>query len=293
MSKKMRLSFGTSLFLLLTAPCVAQSVRIQIVDVGQGDGILVRTPHHTWILIDAGPNRQLADSLVSQFGVDRLALVFVSHRHADHFARMARVLRSLPVDRFVGNLADCPNRSTDDTIRAALSDRSIPAQSLGADTLVVDGVRFIVLPTDTNDDPCPNDENNNSLIVRMEYGSFSMLFTGDAEAEERDWLVANHAGLLDVDVLKASHHGGDNGTSPAWLAAVTPQAVVISAGVDAGYGHPMADAVAAYKAATAGGKLYCTNRHGTLRVYGYLDGRFTISRQRSTTKSCVYDGTHY
>lgn len=284
---------GTSLFLLSAVPGAAQSVRVQVVDVGQGDGILIRTPHHKWVLIDAGPNRQLADSLGPQFGVDRLALVFVSHRHADHFAGMARVLRALTVDRFVGNLADCPNRSTDDTIRAVLSQRHIPAQSNGADTLVVDAVRFIVLPPDPTDDPCPNDENNNSVIVRMEYGSFSMLFTGDAEAEERDWLVAHHAGLLDVDVLKAAHHGGDNGTSPAWLAAVTPQAVVISAGVDAGYQHPMPTAVAAYKAATAGGKLYCTNRHGTVRVLGYQDGHFTIARQRSTTKSCVYDGTHY
>lgn len=293
MVKWMRLSLGTSLFLLLAAPCVAQSVRIQVVDVGQGDGIVIRTPHHKWILIDAGPNRQLADSLVPQFGVDRLALVFVSHRHSDHYASIERVLRSLPVDRFVGNLADCPNRTTDNGIRAALNDRNIPSQSLGADTLDVDGVRFIVLPTDPSDDPCPNDENNNSLIVRMEYGTFSMLFTGDAEAEEREWLVASNAGLLDVDVLKASHHGGNNGTSPAWLAAVTPQAVVISAGVDAGYHHPMPEAVAAYKAATAGGKLYCTNRHGTLRILGYQDGHFTISRQRSTTKSCAYDGTHY
>jgi len=288
----MRPSLVTSLFLLLAAPCAAQSVRIQVVDVGQGDGIVIRTPHHKWVLIDAGPDRTLADSLGPRFGVDRLALVFVSHRHGDHFAGMARVLRSLPVDRFVGNLADCPDRSTDDTIRAALNERHIPAQSLGADTLVVDGVRFIVLPPDPSDDPCPDDENNNSVVVRLEYGSFSMLFAGDAEDEERDWLVANQAGLLDVDVLKAAHHGGNNGTSAAWLAAVTPKAVLISAGVVARYHHPMAEAVAAYKAATAG-KLYCTNRHGTVRLFGYQDGHFTISRQRGTSKSCVYDGTHY
>lgn len=283
---------GTSLLLFAAVPCAAQSVRVQVVDVGQGDGILIRTPHRKWVLIDAGPTRYLADSLGPQFGVDRLALVFVSHRHADHFARMPRLLRSLPVDRFVGNLADCPNRATDDTIRAVLSERQIPAQSVGADTLDVDGVRFIVLPPDPTNDPCPNDENDNSVMVRMEYGAFSMLFTGDAEAEERDWLVANHAGLLDVDVLKASHHGSDNGTSAAWLAAVTPQAVVISAGVNASYRHPMADAVDHYLQAT-GGRIVCTNRHGTIRVYGYQDGHFTIAKQRSTTKSCVYDGTRY
>ncbi|HEV8400816.1 MAG TPA: MBL fold metallo-hydrolase [Gemmatimonadales bacterium] len=283
---------GTSLFLLGAAPCAAQSVRVQIVDVGQGDGILIRTPHHQWVLIDAGPDRSLADSLTPQFGVTRLALIVVSHRHSDHYASIERVLRTLPVDRFVGNLADCPNRTTDNAIRAALNDRHIPAQSVGADTLDVDGVRFIILPPDPINDACPDDENNNSLLVRMEYGSFSMLFAGDADEEERDWLAANERSLLDVTVLKAAHHGANNGTSPDWLAAVTPQAVVISAGVVERYQHPMPDAVAAYKTAT-GGRLYCTNRHGTIRVYGYPDGHFTISKQRPTIKSCVYDGTHY
>lgn len=288
----MLLGVGTSLFLLVAAPGAAQSVRVQVVDVGQGDGILIRTPHHQWVLIDAGPNRALADSLVPQFGVGRLALVFVSHRHSDHYAGIERVLRSLPVERFVGNLADCPNRTTDNGIRTALTDRNIPSQSLGADTLVVDGVRFIVLPPDPSDDPCPDDENNNSLLVRMEYGTFSMLFAGDADEAERDWLAGRERGLLDVNVLKAAHHGADNGTSADWLAAVTPQAVVISAGVVERYRHPMPAAVTAYKTAT-GGRVYCTNRHGTIRVYGYQDGHFTISRQRPTTKSCAYDGTHY
>jgi competence protein ComEC len=244
------------------------------------------------VLIDAGPGRYLADSLRSEFGVDRFALVIVSHRHSDHFATIGRILRSFIVGRFVGNLADCPNRATDNEIRWVLGNRHIPAQSLGADTVLVDNVRFIVLPPDPIDDRCPGDENDNSVLVRLEYGAFSMLFTGDAEAEERDWLVANYPELLDVDVLKASHHGSKNGTSPAWLAAVSPQAVVISAGVDARYRHPMAEAVSAYLAA-ASGRLHCTNRHGTLRVRGYQDGHFTIGRQRSTTKSCTYDGTHY
>lgn len=273
-------------------PASAQSVRIQVVDVGQGDGILIRTPNARWVLIDAGETRFLADALGPHFGVTRLALVIVSHRHSDHYATIERILRAFPVDRFVGNLADCPTRTTDNGIRDALTDSTISAQSLGPDTLLVDGVRFIILPPDPIDDRCPDDENDNSVLVRLEYGSFSMLFTGDAEAEQRDWLVANHAALLDVSVLKASHHGSNNGTSSAWLAAVTPQAVVISAGVDARYKHPMADAVSAYRAA-AGGRLHCTNRHGTLRVRGYQDGHFTIGRQRSTRRSCTYDGRRY
>jgi len=292
MTWRRNLLLAAGIALLTTRSATGQSVRIQVVDVGQGDGILIRTPNARWVLIDAGPTRWLADSLGPLFGVTRFDLVVVSHRHRDHFATIERILRSFPVDRFVGNLADCLNRTMDDGIRDALADRHIAAQSLGADTLLVDGVRFIILPPDPIDDRCPDDENDNSVLVRVEYGSFSMLFTGDAEAEERDWLVANHAALLNVDVLKAAHHGSSNGTSVGWLAAVTPRAVVISAGVDAHHKHPMASAVNDYRAETSG-RLHCTNRHGTIRVRGYQDGHFTIGRQRSTTKACTYDGTHY
>ena len=245
-----------------------------------------------WVLIDAGPDRTLADSLGPQFRVTRLALLILSHRHNDHFASMADVIRMLPIDRFIGNMADCPDRSADNAMRTALHDRHVATQSLGADTLFVDGVRFIMLAPDPIDDACPAEENNNSVVVRMEYGAFSMLFPGDAETEERGWLVAHERALLDVDVLKAAHHGSDNGTSADWLAAVSPKAVVISAGAVPSYGHPMSGAVHAYEAET-GGRVYCTNRHGTIRVYGYADGHFRVARQRLTTKSCVYDGTLY
>lgn len=126
----------------------------------------------------------------------------------------------------------------------------------------------------------------------MDYGEFSMLFTGDVEEEALDWYVEHHPGLLDVDILKASHHGSNNGYTDDFLAAVTPEKVVISAGVNRGHKHPMEKAVEDYLLAT-GGEVYCTNRHMTLRVYGYEDGQSRIYKQNRIDKSCVYDGTHY
>lgn len=265
----------------------AQSVRVQVIDVGQADGILIRTPNHEWILIDAGAGASLAAALAENFGVDRLALSIASHRHRDHVGGMDEVIELIDTDLFIGDTTDVPGRTFDDDVRDALGD-DVPVQLPAADTLEVDGVRFIVLPRAPYDE---DNENNNSVVVRLDYGEFSMLFTGDAENAERDWLVENSS-LLDVDVLKASHHGSHNGTSPEWLDAVTPSRVVISAGLHRGFKHPHAEAVTAYLAATDG-RLYCTNRHGTIRIYGYLDGHIQVSRQRQTTKSCSYDGTHY
>jgi competence protein ComEC len=101
--------------------------------------------------------------------------------------------------------------------------------------------------------------------------------------------------LLDVDVLKASHHGSRNGmdgtvNGRTWLDHVTPEAVVLSAGVHRGFKHPHAEAVDAYSGA-ASRALSCTKRHGTVRVDGFADGTFRLRRQVSSAKSCTYDGT--
>ena len=265
-----------------------QSVRIQVIDVGQADGILVRTPNTQRVLIDGAQGRLLAQTLQSNFGVDRLALAVGSHRHRDHIGGIDNVMDVVPTDRYFGDTTE-HSGAVDDSLRAVIERNNIPVQLPGADTIVIDGIRFIFLPPDPVDDA---NENDNSVVVRLEHGQFSMLFAGDAEDNERDWLVANHPALLDVDVLKASHHGSRNGTSPGWLNAVTPERVVISVGLHRGFRHPHPEAVTAYEAAVADEeRVYCTNRHGTITIYGFPDGRIRIHRQRISNRSCVFDGT--
>ncbi len=257
--------------LTMTTPAAAQfsSVRIQVIDVGQADGILIRTPNRKWVLIDAGQDGSLGRALRGNFGVDTLQIAIGTHRHRDHIGGMDEVLYSVPVMLYV---ADTVSRGTDadSLVRVAIDSMSVRVQMPRADTVMVDGVRFIILPWTRVD---RNNENNNSVIVRLEFGAFSMLFTGDAENRERDALVENFGGLLDVAVLKASHHGSANGSDSLWLAAIVPERVVISAGVHRRFKHPNGEAVAAYNAAS-NGRVYCTNRHGTVRVYGFPAGRF-------------------
>lgn len=267
-----------------------QSVRVQIIDVGQGDGIIIRTPNVKWVLIDAGTSSQIANALHS-WGVSKIALAVVSHRHSDHQGGMDNVLNSIPVGQFLGITEDCPNRSSDDEVRDAIEEKEVPVLPLDTGSIVIDGVKFTIMPLPPRHE-CPEDENNNSIVMRLDFGEFSMLFTGDAEIDERDWLIEHHSDLLDVDVLKASHHGSDNGTSDEWLSKITPTHVVISAGVNTTYRHPHMSAVQDYSNAT-NNHVYCTNRHGTVRIYGYHNGNILISKQRNNNKSCVYDGTHY
>lgn len=99
--------------------------------------------------------------------------------------------------------------------------------------------------------------------------------------------ISSLAGLLDVDVLKASHHRSRNGTSQAWLDAVTSEDVVISAGFHRGFKHPYREAVDAYMQATEG-RVHCTKRHGTIRVLGFRGGRVRVSHQRESTEWCAF-----
>lgn len=218
--------------------------------------------------------------------------MLTSHRHADHYDGTAEILRRIPVDLYIGNMAECPNRTTDDTIRAELKKRAIPTRSLGADTIMVDGVTFNILAPDPTDDPCPNDENDNSVVVRMEFGAFSMLFTGDSETAEREWLMENHPALLAADVLKASHHGSRNGADgnvngKTWLDAVNPDDVVISVHTNNSFGHPHSEAMTAYENAVGQNNIHCTSRHGTIRIFGFADGRaHRVLHQFASTQSC-------
>lgn len=277
--------------LLLPTAGAAQfsSVRVQVIDVGQADGILIRTPNSEWVLIEAGQNGLLADSLPTHFEVDSLALVVGSHRHFDHIGGMDEVLESLPVGTYVADTIDRPGPDFDDLVTEEAREEIV--QGPGADTVEIDGVRFIMLPQPPRQPD--SDENENSITVRLEFGDFTMLFPGDLEHEGQEWLIENHAALLDVEVLKAAHHGADNGWSREWLDAVTPEHVVISAGLHRGFEHPRPDAVMAYDS-VAPGRVFCTNRHGTIRVYGFPDGRVRIFKQRAeVTRSCAFDGTLY
>jgi competence protein ComEC len=227
-------------------------------------------------------------------GVKRVALVITSHRHDDHYGGSETILREFDVDRYVGHLGDCPKRATDNKIRKALKERGIPAQSLGADTIMIDGVSFTILPPDPENDPCPFEENNNSMVVRMDFGEFSMLFTGDAETSQREFLMTNHAELLDVDILKASHHGSRNGADgqvngASWIDMVSPDDVVISVHRNSKHKHPHPEAMTIYEEAVGVDDIHCTSRHGTIRIFGFSDGRpHKVFHQFGSDTSCRF-----
>ena len=134
-------------------------------------------------------------------------------------------------------------------------------------TIALGSVNLRILPPHGLDD-----QNTNSVGVLVEYGEFKAILTGDSEIEELSSFLS--AGVPDVTVLKAAHHGSRNGLTPAWLSATKPEIVVVSCGRDNPYGHPSEWAMQNYAAVAE--LVLRTDRDGEVLVIGMASGQYTV-----------------
>jgi beta-lactamase superfamily II metal-dependent hydrolase len=116
----------------------------------------------------------------------------------------------------------------------------------------------------------PDEENNNSIGLRVQYGGFSAILTGDSEEDERQWWMSHNPELLrDCTILKLAHHGSRNGTSQRWLDLLQPEIAVASLGAGNDYGHPHSETISLLR--RNGIPLLRTDQRGTISVLS--DGR--------------------
>jgi beta-lactamase superfamily II metal-dependent hydrolase len=228
--------------LALPVPAPAQVATIDFLDVGQGDAILIRSPEGKAALVDAGPSKEVV-SLLKQRGVRSIDLVVVSHHHSDHYGGMDEVIRAFHPRYF---LATDSTHTTPHYLRLlrlvrdsgvqAIYPRSTPRK------IELGSVSLTVLPQPPED---PEDENDNSIGIRLQYGSFSALLTGDSQARERAFWERHAPRLIrSCTVLKLAHHGSRNGTDARWLGMVRPQLAIASLGSGNEYGHPHPETLA-------------------------------------------------
>ncbi|HET6779012.1 MAG TPA: DNA internalization-related competence protein ComEC/Rec2 [Gemmatimonadales bacterium] len=262
----------------------ASGLTLHFLDVGQGDGAVLRTPAGRWVVIDAGPRsgyndagRRVVVPFLIRSRVRELAALIVSHAHADHLGGVSSVL-----ERFPATLVLEPGERVADPLYYefldALAAKGIPWHPARRDErLVLDGVVFTVLHPDPQWHGWGEDVNEDSLVLLIEYGSFQALFAGDAgfpaEAEMRSRARA-------VDLLKVGHHGSRGSTSDEWLDSLRPRAAVISVGQNK-YGHPSPPTLQRLRGHRV--DVWRTDRDGVVAVT--TDGaRMTItSDQRSVT----------
>ena len=215
---------------------------IEFLDVGQGDAILIRSPEGKMALVDAGPSRRIVKQLRER-GIRSLDMVVVSHHHIDHYGGMAEVVRSFRPRLFLD--ADSPHVTSNYlALLHRVKETGIAAIRAGpkARKIALGSITLTVFPQAPPDE---NDENNNSIGIRVDFARFSALLSGDAERPERLWWMRNVPDLCaDVDVLKLAHHGSRNGTDSAWLGLTRPRLAVGSMGLDNEFGHPHPETLA-------------------------------------------------
>jgi len=215
---------------------------IEFLDVGQGDAILIRSPEGKVALVDAGPSNQIVGQLRDR-GIRSIDLAVISHHHQDHYGGMAAVIRAFPTRVFLD--ADSPHVTPNYlTLLKTVKEAQIQATRAGPSARLIElgSVRLRVFPQPPSD---AHNENNNSVGIRVEYGSFSALLTGDSEVKERRWWSRNVPELCRrVDVLKLAHHGARDGTDAAWLDLTRPSLTVASLAAGNEFGHPHRETVA-------------------------------------------------
>jgi competence protein ComEC len=234
---------------------------VTFLDVGQGDSIWIKTPEGVDILIDGGP--QSAGSGVVSYlmahGCTDIEVMVLTHPHADHVGGLVTVLENMPVDTVWYN-GQSYTSSIYSQFLNLVSTNSIPTVVLSAgQTFPVGSLTVSVLHPST----IGSDLNENSVVLRVSYGTVDFLLTGDVETGgESEILSQGYA--VQSEVLKVAHHGSDTSTSWDFLTAVSPSVAVISVGAGNSYGHPSGDTLA--RLASLWVSTYRTDLDGTVTV---------------------------
>jgi competence protein ComEC len=245
-------------------------VRVVVLDVGQGDGILVEGARGGRLLVDGGPEPgRLLIALDERLPPwdRRIDILVLTHPHEDHVAGLAALLSRYRIGRVYepGMVGPGPGyRAWAGTLAAGGPPRG--RLSTG-DELRLDGIRFRVLWPDANRVPeRPADGgtaiNNVSIVLFGEVGEHRFLLAGDIEEGIDPELIRR--GLPRVDLLKVAHHGSRTSSTPAFLAAVQPRVAVVSAGAGNPYGHPAPSTID--RLHSAAGETYRTDTDGTVEV---------------------------
>lgn len=243
-------------------------LKVYFFSVGQGDVSLIQTASGNNILVDGGPDDRWLGQLDNALGLwDRqIDLLILSHPHDDHVGGLLTVMKKYKVKKvlFTGVVHGSPaylawlKYVQESKVPVTIIDRP-QVVKLGDDG----GQIEILSPLASLAGKQIDNVNNSSIVFRLVYGDVKLLFTGDAEIDLSNQIIAGKANL-ESQVLKVSHHGSDNGTSDELLAKAKPQIAVVSVGAHNDFGHPNMRTVK--KLERIGAKIWRTDLDGMVRL---------------------------
>ncbi|MCP9485466.1 MAG: DNA internalization-related competence protein ComEC/Rec2 [Gaiellaceae bacterium MAG52_C11] len=235
-----------------------EGLRITVLDVGQGDSILVQVPEGA-ILVDQGPPEAKVDRQLRELGVRRLAALVLTDGQRDHTGGAEQILRRVTVERVLDPriASESPYRTR---ALAVAAERRIPVvEARAGASWGLGGLRIRVLWPDGPGLPS-DDPNRRTVVLLASYGEVDALLSADAETDVTAPLHGQQ-----VEILKVAHHGSEDPGLEAELSELRPAIAVISCGRGNRYGHPRAETIAAL-ATIPGLRLQRTDRDGRVVV---------------------------
>ena len=237
---------------------------VTVLDVGQGQSVLVRSGQFL-CLVDCGGDSydsagDIAADFLGDYGVGRLDLLVLTHFHADHANGVAQLLKRVQVDTLAIPPATGEEEPLREEILSAAQEQGVEVLEVGEDTLLTLGQdRTIQLYAPLG----AGETNESGLTCLVSNGDFDTLITGDMGSDVEQQLLS-HAALPDLEVLVAGHHGSKASTSEQLLAATAPDYAFLSVGEHNSYGHPAQETLE--RLAAAGCRIYRTDLQGTITL---------------------------
>ena len=272
------------------------TLEITAIDVGQGDSLLLVSPEGHTMLIDAGGpvgrtgsiattaanSFDIGEDVVSPYlwsrRIRRLEIVVLTHAHSDHMGGMPAILRNFrPRELWVGidpNSADYV-ALLNEAVALHITVRHLHA----GDAINLGQLHITTLAPALAYTNLGPPRNNDSIVLRVDYGRASALLEGDAEAPSERAMLAAHE-IHPVTLLKIGHHGSRTSTTPEFFAAATPRFAVISVGRNNTFGHPRPEVIARIAAAQT--RLFRTDRFGLAQFLLTKDGNIQEIEAKSS-----------
>lgn len=269
-------------FLLVLTGCsssnesVSSDLEIHIIDIGQGDSILIKTPEGNTMLVDTGPysSYETLNSYLIGQNINKFDYALATHPDADHIGSFSEVIQNNTIEEF--HMPEKSHTSTSyELMMESLESKQVPIKYIEA------GYSFNISPTvkATYLNPfsyTDGDNNNYSAVLIIQHGENKFLLTGDAEAPDEENII-NNFNNIQADILKIGHHGSSTSSTKEFLQAVNPSYAVVSCEYKNKFGHPHEETVSLLEEMNI--PLYRTDEQGT--VIFYSDGENIYVNQKS------------
>lgn len=266
------------------------TLRVNYIDVGQGDSIFIELPNKETMLIDAGESYE-ADNVINyikNLGISKIDYIVGTHPHTDHIGGLEEVINTFDIGSIYMPKATSTSKTYLDLL-TTISDKGLSVKTAKSGVVILDEndlkLEFIAPNSDSY-----SELNNYSAVLKLTYLDNTSLFMGDAETLSEDEITSD----VDADVIKVGHHGSDSSSSLEFVKKVSPEYAIIMVGEGNSYNHPYQSIIDRYLSVGANvlrtdldGNIVCDSDGVDVSCKGDKGSSNNSSSSNSTTTSNI------